>query len=52
MLNTNKNCKYELTDELSDNVRLKKNLKTPWGYSLVPILLIKVERLLILARNY
>ena len=36
---TNKNVKYELTDELPNDVRLKKNFKTQWNYSLMSSLL-------------
>ena len=46
---TNKNGKYELTDELPNDVRRKENLKTPWNYSLLPSLLPKMK---ILAKNY
>ena len=49
---TNKNFKYELTDELPNNVRFKKNLKTPWNYSLASSLLPKMKTLYTLARNY
>ena len=35
--NNNDGKKYEMTDELPNNVRLEKNLKTPWNYSLVPV---------------
>ena len=52
MVVTNKNSKYELIDELRIDVRVKENLKTPWDYSLVSILLPKMKILLILARNY
>ena len=51
MIITNKNVKYELTDELHNNVRLMKNLKTPWNYSLLSSLLPKIEILSILART-
>ena len=41
---TNKNGKYELTDELPNDVRLKKiSRKTPWNYSLVSSLLPKMK---------
>ena len=45
---TSKNFKYELTDELAN----KKNLKTPWNYSLVSSLRPKMKILSILVRNY
>ena len=48
----NTNGKYELTDELSNDVRPKKTLKTPWSYSIVPSLLPKMKRLPILAKTY
>ena len=46
-----KNGKYELTDELPNEVRLKKYLKTPWNQSLVSSLLPKMKIFSILARN-
>ena len=46
-----KNGKYELTDELPNEVRLKKYLKTPWNQSLVSSLLPKIKIFSILARN-
>ena len=49
---TNKNVKYELTEELSIDVRLKKNLESPWNCSIVPSLPPKMKILPILARNY
>ena len=48
---TIKNGKYELTDELPNEVRLKKYLKTPWNQSLVSSLLPKMKIFSILARN-
>ena len=47
---TNKNIKYELTDELPKDIRHKKNLKTPWSYRLVSNLLPKMKILSILQR--
>ena len=52
MIITNKNDKYELTDDLPNNERLEKNLKTPWNYSLVSSLLPKMKLLSITVRNY
>ena len=52
MIITNKNDKYELTDDLPNNKRLEKNLKTPWNYSLVSSLLPKMKLLSITVRNY
>ena len=43
---TNKNGKYELTDEL-----LNKNLNTPWNYSLVSSFFPKMKILSILAKT-
>ena len=43
---TNKNVKYELTDELLNDVRHKKNLKTPWNHSLLSSLLPKNENII------
>ena len=49
---TNRNVKYELTDELPNDLRLKKKFKTKWNYSIVSSLLPKMKILSILARNY
>ena len=43
---TNKNGKYELSDEFPNDVSLKKNLRTPWNYGLV------LSLLSMLGRNY
>ena len=48
---TNKNVKCELGDELPNNVRLKKNVKTTLNYSLMSRVLPKIKILSILARN-
>ena len=63
---TNENGKYELTDELPNDVRLTKMelyyiyivfigiifILTPWNYNLVPSLPPKIKILSIPARNY
>ena len=46
------NIKYELAGELPNDVRVKKNIKTPWNYSLVSSLFPKMKILLILVTNY
>ena len=46
---TNENGKYELIDELPNDVRLKK---TPWNYSIISSLFPRMKILPILARNY
>ena len=43
---TNKNVKYELTGELPNDVRHKKNLKTRWNHSLLSSLLPKNENII------
>ena len=45
---TNKNGKYELTDEFPNNVRLK----ALWNFSLASSLLSKMKISSILAKNY
>ena len=46
---TNKVGKYELTEELPNDVKTYENLKTQWNYSLVSSLLPKIKILSILA---